>query len=399
MMFQSMSVLIAIVFSLQLSAASKDRYYLLPEKVFKLVSKKHPQIKRLEKRAEFSVIKVTPETIEKVTADIHHELGTCGGFFDITGEYQENALTAFDVNGFREQRTTAFVDPFKNRGIKHASFLMTKLGLVKKERFRTSLERLTQFPDRSARTENGKKAAEWLRDEVLAYAQGRDDVSVELIQTSGYLQPSVVVKLAGKVNAAGVLIGAHIDTYSRNKPGADDDGSGTASVLEVFRALIDSGVKYENDLYFAFYAAEEVGLVGSKHVVEKFKQRNIKLQGVFHLDMTGFLSSRESKQLYFLQDYTTDVLNQWTRKLAMQVLQIPADKIGNTSCNYACSDHANWNRKGYATVYPFESSFSNYNRSIHSSRDTIAKLDMDHAIRFARLGFAFMAELGEPVSE
>ena len=37
---------------------------------------------------------------------------------------------------------------------------------VKEERFENSLSQLSQFPDRSARSDNGKKAAEWLRDEV-----------------------------------------------------------------------------------------------------------------------------------------------------------------------------------------------------------------------------------------
>ena len=187
-----------------------------------------------------------------------------------------------------------------------------------------------------------------------------------------------------------------MDTLSNNKPGADDDGTGTISVLEIFRAIIDSGLTFQNDLYFAFYAAEESGLVGSKYVVKQFEQRNIELQGVFHLDMTGFNSSREDKDMYFISDYTSSSLTTWTKSLATKVLKIPASRIGDTSCGYACSDQASWNRRGYDAVYPFESTFRNYNRDIHSSRDTMANIDLDHALRFAKLGFAFMAELGEP---
>ncbi|MDP9848446.1 M28 family peptidase [Streptosporangium lutulentum] len=61
-----------------------------------------------------------------------------------------------------------------------------------------------------------------------------------------------------------VMIGAHLDSVV-DGPGINDNGSGTAGVLET--ALTTSGTQTTNRLRFAFWGAEELGLLGSKHYV------------------------------------------------------------------------------------------------------------------------------------
>ncbi len=65
-----------------------------------------------------------------------------------------------------------------------------------------------------------------------------------------------------------VLIGAHRDHFGRQAgllfPGADDNASGTAILLEVVRALAQSGVKLKRAILFASFSGEEQGLLGSK---------------------------------------------------------------------------------------------------------------------------------------
>lgn len=75
------------------------------------------------------------------------------------------------------------------------------------------------------------------------------------------------------------ILGAHLD--SRNQefpllpaPGADDDGSGTASNLEAFRVLAESGfIPLNGPVEFHWYSAEEGGMLGSQDVA-RFKKES-----------------------------------------------------------------------------------------------------------------------------
>jgi leucyl aminopeptidase len=57
------------------------------------------------------------------------------------------------------------------------------------------------------------------------------------------------------------------------------------------------------------------------------------------------------------------------------------------------SDHASWTKAGYASSFPFETEFRNYNPSIHSPEDTLDKISPEHAREFAKVALAFAVEL------
>jgi len=74
-----------------------------------------------------------------------------------------------------------------------------------------------------------------------------------------------------------IIVGAHQDSANYRfpllpAPGADDDGSGTVTILEAFRALVQAGFAPERPVEFHWYAAEEAGLLGSQEVVSEYKQ-------------------------------------------------------------------------------------------------------------------------------
>lgn len=85
----------------------------------------------------------------------------------------------------------------------------------------------------------------------------------------GRSQPNPAIKLPL------LIIGAHQDSANYNlpllpAPGADDDGSGTVTILEAFRALVQAGFKPECPVEFHWYAAEEAGLLGSLDVTSEY---------------------------------------------------------------------------------------------------------------------------------
>ncbi|MGB2868319.1 MAG: M28 family peptidase [Bacteroidota bacterium] len=89
-----------------------------------------------------------------------------------------------------------------------------------------------------------------------------------------------------------LLVSGHYDSRASNPmdsrsdaPGANDDGSGTAVVLELARVL--SKVPVEATVVFAAFAGEEQGLLGSTAWAVKAAQRNLNIEGVLNNDIVG----------------------------------------------------------------------------------------------------------------
>ena len=84
-----------------------------------------------------------------------------------------------------------------------------------------------------------------------------------------------------------MLLGAHLDSVA-NGPGINDNGSGSAVVLEVARQARRLGIRRARGLRFAFWGAEELGLVGSSAYVESLGARQrAQLAGVLNVDMVA----------------------------------------------------------------------------------------------------------------
>ncbi len=118
---------------------------------------------------------------------------------------------------------------------------------------RAFLTRLTQFPDRYYKSQNGIAAAEWIRDQVVALNSSVAEnvkLTVRLFEHSWKMQPSVIARLESVIptpNKDIVITGTHLDTIaygSRHSepnpnPAADDCASGSTVVFESLRVLVE----------------------------------------------------------------------------------------------------------------------------------------------------------------
>lgn len=340
-------------------------------------------------------------------ADAKHQSKTvCGGFMDVTEEWQlrqkrvvatdqeaRSFLASYHMN--KHSRLT-MPDAYQ---IRYEAQTNKLLSATNPNRMWSDLTTLTNFKNRNANTDFGVEAADWIKLQVteMAKAYGRNDVSIRYINTPGYKQKSLVAKI-GTSNEPGIVIGAHMDTTSFNstrQPGADDDGSGSVTVLEVTRTILASDLRFKKPIYVMWYAAEEAGLVGSKYVVNDFKAKNIPVSEVLHLDMTGFPDSQNPSAIWLMRDYVNADLTNYLKTLIQTYVKRPVEM---TACGYACSDHASWTRGGFKAAFPAESSFERSNHAIHTERDTMEKLSLPHMSDYAKLGLAFAVELAEPVA-
>lgn len=70
-------------------------------------------------------------------------------------------------------------------------------------------------------------------------------------------------------------------------PGADDDGTGTVNLIEVFRALVAADFKPTTPVEFHWYSGEEGGLLGSQAIATRYKNAGTQVKAFMELDMTG----------------------------------------------------------------------------------------------------------------
>lgn len=96
---------------------------------------------------------------------------------------------------------------------------------------------------------------------------------------------NVVAELTGTASPEKVyIVGGHYDHVEGDRPGGDDNASGTAGVLEAARAL--SRYRFESTIRFVGFNAEEDGLLGSRdYVASHLVPRGEDVVGMVNLDM------------------------------------------------------------------------------------------------------------------
>jgi Zn-dependent M28 family amino/carboxypeptidase len=102
----------------------------------------------------------------------------------------------------------------------------------------------------------------------VALAQPGSTARVSVGASSQRPQQNVIAELPGVTDDNVVMAGAHLDSVQRG-PGINDNGSGSAALLEVAESM--AKVKPYNTLRFAWWGAEESGLLGSTAYVNELK--------------------------------------------------------------------------------------------------------------------------------
>ena len=106
------------------------------------------------------------------------------------------------------------------------------------------------------------------------------------VRTTPARAMNVIADLPGRKKGV-VLLGAHLDSVA-NGPGINDNGSGSALILEVARQARRLHVRSKHGLRFAWWGAEELGLIGSTAYVQGLSStQRARILDVLNLDMVG----------------------------------------------------------------------------------------------------------------
>lgn len=113
-----------------------------------------------------------------------------------------------------------------------------------------------------------------------------DGASAEIVWDADVTNPgnshNLVAHIPGPAGAKPILVSAHLD--SAHSPGALDDGSGSAILMEIANVLNEARIQPEVDLYLVWFGSEEIGLVGSAYFTTTHAKLVNDLQANIHVD-------------------------------------------------------------------------------------------------------------------
>jgi len=273
--------------------------------------------------------------------------------------------------------------------------IQSLVAWVSPDRLAADIQDLESFQTRYATTGNARAAAETI---FRRFAEAGVAVHTEEFVSGGVTVSNVIATIPGRVSPNQVVIvGAHYDSFARTQylttaPGADDNASGTAGVMELARIL--AGQAFDFTIRLVAFAAEETGLNGSRDYAVRARQRGEQVVGMLDLDMIAFVD-RAPEDV----DVTANPASTWLvdhyASLAAAYTGLPVRKIVDASSR--SSDHAPFWDQGYSAVEIIED-VPLANPYYHTTEDRFGTLNMGFATDVVRTTLAVAATLAQPVN-
>lgn len=345
---------------------------------------------------------LTSEMLNRMSA-LAHEKGRCGNFEALSEipknltevQKQFEQLRHFQI---QNQNYENLALTRKNLTVQKNPKITEAMTLLSSDNIRSTVEWLSSFPSRYNKGNKANIHVQEMANRLKELVRiAKYPVTVELITHRSTPQKSIRVSIKGKSKPQEyIILGGHLDSIngwgssSRPAPGADDNASGSASLLEALNVLLKQH-QPERTVEFFWYAGEESGLLGSAEIADSYKNENRNVIAVLQLDMTMFAGDGENK-ITSISDFTSAWLRDYLKALNTTYLNV---EILDDQCGYGCSDHASWHRRGYPTLMPTEAKFNSMFQDIHTDKDVISPvMSFQHALIFSKIALAIAMDLG-----
>lgn len=270
-------------------------------------------------------------------------------------------------------------------------------------RMLATVQDLESFGSRAFYLHSSLEAAGYIRERLADLGLW---VEFQYFDVDGYSVPNVIaVKNGTSPSADNYLFGAHYDSanmYAVNytvgadlsAPGADDDASGVAAVIEL--ATVMRGISLEHTVKFAAFAAEETGLNGSELFASTEKSSGVRYADTVIMDMIGYRAGTQNKVVVFtdhpheaIAGTLEQVVNRYDIDLAVEVVP---------SADYAFSDHYPFWEHGYPTTAILEEFVDGWpaNPYYHTENDTSDHIFPEQIEAVAKAVLGAFLELEQP---
>jgi len=265
---------------------------------------------------------------------------------------------------------------------------------VSVENITATIETLQAFGSREFHLESSKQAAEYLLGAL-------EDVGVPAELQHFLVEDTPVSNVVGTLqgsdpDAGTYLFGAHYDSenyYVHNlstaenisAPGADDDASGVAAVLELARIL--AGSDYPGTVKFVMFGAEEMGydrsggLKGSQYFVDEEVTDGRRYSGTAILDMVGYRSGEQNNMTLVVNDEYYGLAKSTRQAAGAFQIDLEIDVLVAPKVTY--SDHSSFWAEGIPSMLVIEELDvfnSPVNPMYHTSYDTVDTLSLEQVV-------------------
>ncbi|MGL5348784.1 MAG: M28 family peptidase [Peptostreptococcaceae bacterium] len=224
--------------------------------------------------------------------------------------------------------------------------------------------------------ENATKIIDKLeRGETVELTKDNFDIDIEYQKNGESYNVIGTLKAAkNSKKAKTIVLGAHFDSVS--SPGASDNASGTAVIVEVARLLSKPDIRknLNYNIEFVAFGGEELGLLGSKEYVKELKEDNkVKdIEAMINLDMVG------------VGDYVNvfnlkNDLSSGFSELAAKHIKAGNGVYGGSYTNMSSSDHAPFEEAGIKSSLVQTAPDPNY----HTENDTMEHIDENNLFNVA----------------
>jgi len=259
---------------------------------------------------------------------------------------------------------------------------------VSGKRMIATVQELEGFGSRAFYLDSSNEAAEYVHER---FAQLGLNVEDQELLGSHHVR-NVIATLPGTSDSKGVLLfGAHYDSENKladsydsganlSAPGADDDASGVAAVVELATVLSDQ--HFPNTIKFVAFAAEEVGyddsggLKGSSYFVEMERSHGVEYSDSAIIDMIGYRGANGNRVVAIVNSNQGHLPKATSDSVSRHGLDLHLDIELNASVTW--SDHYPFWAAGYPSMLLIEELSAPrgfpVNPYYHSSDDTSDKL-------------------------
>ena len=255
-------------------------------------------------------------------------------------------------------------------------------------------------------------AAEYIFNKFKSYGLDveYDPFPHEVISQGTYQMRNIVATLPGKgTNSDRTFIicghydsialrstNWHLDWKTMEAPGANDNGSGTAGVLEAARIL--SQYDFDCTIKFIAFSGEELFMQGSIYYTGIAAEREENITGVLNLDMIAYDPNTPDIDVLANEasEWLIEAMLSTQREYNIGSLQV--NKIINPEMIY--SDHSSFWRHGWNSISAMENAdleSPEFYPFWHTTEDTVDKLNFDMVLKTVQISIGTLATLADPM--
>ena len=270
---------------------------------------------------------------------------------------------------------------------------------VDRPRLQKSVQELVAFGTRWSLSPVIKNVTAWVRAQLVerGYKTGRDVRYQPFRLGNGAKQRNVIC--GPKQPTRGVIVVcAHYDSTSespaQSAPGADDDASGVAALLELARLL--KGVPLSRDVAFAAFGGEEQGLFGSSECAKIAASEGWPIDLVINMDMIAYKAANAPSRITVEYDHGNEDAGNDAAAKAFGLLMAQAARDYTTlepvHTDIWSSDYMPFEARGFACIGAYD---GDDNPHYHRSADVVATLDFAYMTEVVKMVLATIANVGD----